>query len=288
MNRPAPDHPTVHYENDPEFFAAFLDPYLKYGSGYFVAEDEPFAPAVVRMLDRAIDAGRLRRDDAVVLDVGSGWGSMTRRLRERFPAIRYHHVNPTARQRQYIEERFGPAERTFPSLAEEASFPAATYDAIFFSDSLCHVRDRVAVLERARRALIDGGRIVVQNNYFLSAELWERHRAAPATRYVQDEIFGFAEITDLERFVQEAAAAGLRLVELEDISRHYLRTVLAWLERLQTLDAARFPLRDPCIRYLKLSAAGFDYSICEHFMVLAPLASSRRELRNNLSQLRRP
>ncbi len=48
----------VHYENDVAFFASFLDPYMKYGSGLF-AEGDDFEAASVRMLDRAIDQAGL-------------------------------------------------------------------------------------------------------------------------------------------------------------------------------------------------------------------------------------
>jgi cyclopropane fatty-acyl-phospholipid synthase-like methyltransferase len=284
MNRATGD-PTIHYEDDPAFFESFLDPYLKYGSGYFLSDDEPLAPAALRMLDRAVDAGRIP-PAGTVLDVGSGWGSMTRRLRERLPAVRYHHVNPTARQREYIARRFGDAERTFAGPVETAALPERTYDAIFFSDSLCHIRDRVEVLRRARQALVPGGRMVVQNNFFLSEELHRQHQDARATQYVQDEVFGFAEITALATFAREADQAGLRMVELEDISRHYLRTVAAWLHKLAPLDPRRFAARDRCIRYLTLSASGFDYSICEQFIVLQPLTPSSSVLKKNLSLMR--
>lgn len=285
MNGAALADPTLHYENEPGFFEAFLDPYLKYGSGYFVSADEPLAPAIVRMLDRVIDAGRAT-PARTVLDVGSGWGSMTRRLRERDPQVRYHHVNPTRLQRQYIERRFGPVERTFPTVAEEADLPENTYHAVFFSDSLCHIADRVSVLRRAARALAPEGRIVVQNNFFLSDALYAEHQTARSRAFVQDEVFGFAEITSLATFAREAEEAGLRILALEDLSQHYLRTVAFWLSRLEELDPERFPLRDQTIRYLKISACGFDYSINELFIVLSRIVRSSRVLRKNLSTLR--
>lgn len=286
MSLSEPSLSATHYENDPAFFEAFLDPYIKYGPGYFTG-DEPFEVAAVRMLDRILDSARLPLQGGTVLDVGSGWGPLRRRLRERAPGLRYHHVNPSSKQRAFIEERFGKADAEFCGTAEQAELPAKTYAAIFVSDALCHIRDRRSVLAKLRRALAPGGRILLQDTFFLSDELYAQHKSAASTRFVQEDVFGFADIPSVETFAREWAEAGLRLTAAEDVSSHYVRTVAAWLRRLERLDPRRFELRDACIRYLKMGAAGLDYTTCEMFMVLTARERSRAQLKANLSVLSR-
>jgi cyclopropane-fatty-acyl-phospholipid synthase len=271
----------VHYENDPEFFHAFLDPYLKYGSGYFEGEDS-FEVAARRMLDLTLAQGQIP-ENGTVLDVGSGWGSMLRRLRETLPGRRYHHINPSAQQRAFIAEKLGAVEAVFPTTAEAAEVPGNTYDAIFLNDSACHLRDRTGVLRKLGEALRPGGRIVLQDTFFLTEQMFQSHRRARTTRFVQDHIFGFAEIPSLETFTSEVASAGLRIERQEDLTPHYLRTAAAWIARLQRLDQERFPLRDGCIRYLRFGAAGLDYTTAQIFVVLRRLDGSRARLRSNLA-----
>ena len=53
-------------------------------------------------------------------------------------------------------------------------------------------------------------------------------KGARTTRYIQEEIFGFAEIVSMASFARMASEAGLRLLHAEDVSDHYQRTVAAW------------------------------------------------------------
>ena len=276
-----------HYEHDALFFESFLDGYMKYGAGYFLPGDS-FERASVRMLDRAIDSATLPAQGPVrVLDVGSGWGSLFRRLRERLGhRLDYRHVNPSSVQREHIAARIGTPAWTHGGGLESACLEDRAHDAIFVHDSFCHLADKRAMLAKLARSLVDGGRLLVQDTFFVSQSLFERHRAAPSTQFIQNEVFGFAEIRAVQTLVEDAAEAGLRLVFLEDISDHYQQTVEAWLSRLGALDAVRFPLRDPTRRMLLHGASCLGYTTAHCFVVLAAHQPRSRALKDTLRRLR--
>ena len=46
---------TIHYSQEVPLFEGFLDPYMKYSSGWFEPAEEPLDSAIVRMLDKIID-----------------------------------------------------------------------------------------------------------------------------------------------------------------------------------------------------------------------------------------
>jgi cyclopropane-fatty-acyl-phospholipid synthase len=280
-----------HYENEVSFFQGFLDRYLKYGSGYF-APGDTFEEASVRMLDRAIDAARLpARVDASgkarVLDIGSGWGSVFRRLGERLGSgLEYHQVNPSSVQRQFIADAIGTASWTHDAGLESAVLGEHTYDAVFVHDSYCHLKDKRAMLTKLAAALAPGGRIVLQDTFFASEEVEEQHRATRTTKFIQDDVFGFAEILAVPSLVRDASAAGLRVVSLEDVSEHYTQTVAAWLARLGSLDPAQFPLRDRTMRMLRQGGACMGYTTLHYLAVLAPHEASRQALKETLKAFR--
>jgi cyclopropane-fatty-acyl-phospholipid synthase len=285
-----PTHPpsAKHYQHEVLFFQSFLDPYLKYGSGYF-AGDDGIDEASVRMLDRAIGYANVleRRGKAVVLDVGSGWGSLHRRLLERTGgAIEYHDVNPSEAQRMYAADAIGSPAWTHRAELESAELPARRYDAVFLHDSFCHLSDKRTMLAKIAAALRPDGRVVVQDTFFGSEELWLQHRAAPTTRFIQEEVFGFAEILPLDALVRDAAAAGLHPTLIEDVTDHYRRTVAGWLARLDAPNDSRFAERDRTVRMLRRGAACMGYSTRHYLAVLAPQDSSFESLKRSLRSLR--
>jgi cyclopropane-fatty-acyl-phospholipid synthase len=278
---------TKHYEGDERFFDAFLGGYKKYGSGYFAPGDS-FERAVVRMLDRAIDSSMIPDDRrSRVLDVGSGWGSLFRRLHERLAgSVEYHQVNPSEPQRRYIADCVGRAAHTYDTGLESADLGSQAYDAVFVHDSFCHLADKSAMLGKIGDALTPNGRLVVQDTFFAAPELFERHRRAKTTRFIQDEIFGFAEILPVEVLISDAAAAGLRVVSLEDVSDHYRRTVVEWIARLDNLDPAHYPLRDRTLRMLRHGASCLGYTTLHYLAVFAPFKPTQQTLRATLRELR--
>ena len=277
----------VHYENDVEFFQAFLDPYMKYGSGYF-APGDGFETASVRMLDRALaDAGLpLQTGTARILDVGSGWGSVRRRLVEREIPMEYHQINPSQVQRAFIEEMFGPAASTHCCGLESAQLPDRYFDAIFMHDSFCHLDDKPAMLRKLARALKPNGRLVLQDTFYANSEFRDKAVDAMTTREIQEDLFGFAQIVPLDTFTQQLGAAGLSLRVLEDVSMHYKRTVAVWLHRLASVDSSRFPLKDACLRSLRRGAACMGYSTTHYFLVLSHQNGSLGGLNATLRKLR--
>jgi len=278
---------TKHYQHEVLFFQSFLDPYLKYGSGYFAGADG-LDEASVRMLDRAIDHANVlqRPGKTVVLDVGSGWGSLQRRLLERTGgAIEYHDVNPSEVQRTYAAETIGAPAWRHAGALESAELPPCRYDAVFLHDSLCHMSDKHATLVKIAGALARDGRVVLQDTFFVSEEIWRRHRAAPTTRFIQKDVFGFAEILPLDALVRDAAAAGLYPAMIEDVTDHYKRTVAGWLAKLDALGPSRFVQRDDTMRMLRRGAACMGYTTRHYVAILAPQDLSFESLKRNFRSL---
>jgi cyclopropane-fatty-acyl-phospholipid synthase len=100
---PAPADTNQHYDLNPDIFGLFLDPLRKYSSGLYTTPETTLAEAQVAKLHFV--AERLKvTDDARLLDVGCGWGSLVL-----FMAREYHArvvgISPAGRQHDYIAQR---------------------------------------------------------------------------------------------------------------------------------------------------------------------------------------
>lgn len=267
-------HPTsVHYENEVAFFRAFLDPYLKYTSGLYVSPSDSDDAAMVRMLDKHIELAAVP-DGGKLLDVGCGWGSLARRLKEVRPDVSYVGLTPSGTQARYVREHAGTDVALELGAFEDTAL-AGPFDAIVMSGTLCHLRDKRAALERAAGLLSPSGRLVVEDTFFVSEAAYAKHAAHPKTRFVQRDIFGFAEILPLGRQIEIAAEAALKLTHALENSDCYRRTIDAWIARLAALDEARFPLAPDYVRYLQIAQAGWSYTIVNYVLAFARTRAGR-------------
>lgn len=260
-----------HYSQDTAFFAAFLDPYMKYSSALFEHDDEPLETGILRMLDHLIDAAALK-PGARVLDIGNGWGCMLKRLRERGFEIDYTGINPSDVQLAWIHGEVDPDARLIQGSFEEARARLeGTYDAIFMIGSLCHLADKQASLNEVASLLAEGGRVVLEDTWFLSEALYQQHRSRPETKFVQNTVFGFAHVTSLAFHYDAVRNAGMWVRSSLDNSFDYLRTTDAWCDRLETFDAERFPLAKQAVTYMDVFRRGWGHTICNQAMVLERL-----------------
>lgn len=267
---------TIHYSQEVSLFEGFLDPYMKYSSGWFDPPDEPLDSAIVRMLDKIVDLSGVR-PGARVLEIGNGWGSLLRRLRERVPDLDYTGVNPSSVQLDYVARHVDRGARTvnqpFEAVMHELDGP---YDAIFLIGALCHQKDKLAVTKRVAELLAEGGRAVIEDTFFLSEALYQAHAARQETKYVQDKVFGYAHVHSLARHHDDLRASGLRLRSAEDNTDHYARTIEIWTDRLKTMDAARYPLVPHFVAYMDVFQRGWNHTICNQLQVVERLPARRR------------
>ena len=99
-----------HYEVESEFFKLVLGPNLKYSSCYFADPADDLGRAEEAML--ALSAERAGVGDGMsVLDLGCGWGSMTRYLLKRFPHLSVTALSNSTSQREFISASVPESER---------------------------------------------------------------------------------------------------------------------------------------------------------------------------------
>ncbi|KUI25549.1 SAM-dependent methyltransferase [Mycobacterium sp. IS-1742] len=231
----------AHYDISNEFFGLWQDPTRTYSSAYFERDDMTLEEAQLAKIDLAL--GKLDLHPGMtLLDVGCGWGAMMKR------AVEKYDVNvigltlsrnqqslgqqildgiDTSRSRQVMlrgwEEFEQPVDRIVSIEAFEA-FPKDRYKAFF---DLCH------------RIMPGDGRMVLQTIMGHPLKRWPE-LGVPITmtdlrfmRFIAKEIFPGGSVPCDEDVVEYSTAAGFSVVERDDLTASYVRTLTTWAQSLE-------------------------------------------------------
>ncbi|MEU5417945.1 SAM-dependent methyltransferase [Streptomyces sp. NPDC001407] len=205
--------------------------------GYWDLDDNevPLVEAADRLTDLMTDALRLDKGHQV-LDVGCGVGQPAMRIAERTGA----HVTGIAISRDQIAratelaEAAGLADKVEFRHADamELPFPDNSFDAAIAIESIFHMPDRERVFSEIRRVLRPGGRLVL-TDFFERAPIPADKQPA-VDRLLRDFIMTLARPED---YVPMLSRAGLRFVELRDITEQSVRQTFEQMSRSeQDLD----------------------------------------------------
>lgn len=259
-----------HYDMDINFFKGFLDPYMKYTSGLFSSNQDSLELAAQRMLDAIIDSANIKTGMRV-LEIGPGWGALIKRLHERGIECDYVGVSPSAVQNKYISEFCSHNEVFITSIFEHYESAGQVFDAIVLIGSFCHLSDKKEQLARMHSMLAPGGAIVIEDTFFTTSECHAKHHAVAATKYVQEKIFGFAEIPSLSLLVDQVACAGLKVSSMFEHSSSYKRTIDCWIGKLKLMNSELYPKSRDFIKYMTIVQRGWNNTILNQLLVLKPM-----------------
>lgn len=256
-----------HYDISPEFFKSFLDSrYMKYTSGHFENADGP-ETAAQNMLDSHIKPLK-NFSSPKILEVGPGWGAFLKRIRELEIPCEYTAINPSTSQNQFIRNNIDPDVRIIESVFEEYDFRNHKFDAIYFIGSFCHMKDLRKQLEKARALLTPKGRIVIEDVFFLNEDLYQKHHSRLETSFVQSEVFGYAYIPSLSRFVEDVFAKNLQINSLTDHTLNYFKTIETWLAKIKN---SNHPNSIEFEKYLSIAQRGWGHTIGNYSIELQPM-----------------
>ncbi len=258
-----------HYDLEVDFFRRFLDPYMKYTSGLYEHEQEDLSSACVRMLDRIIELGGIL-PGCRILEIGPGWGSLLRRIQDRGIICEYVGVSPSTVQNTYIREFTDQKQHLVTSTFEQFK-SHRKYDVIVLIGSFCHLKDKKRQLDKMKSMLAVGGRIVIEDTFFSSNAAYDAHKNNGATRFLQNDIFGFAEVLALSAQLEQIAEVGLKVVQMLEHSNSYRYTINSWLKTLKSLDTQQYPKAKDFIKYLLIAQKGWNLTTQNQLMVLAAL-----------------
>jgi cyclopropane-fatty-acyl-phospholipid synthase len=213
----------AHYDVSNEFYALFLDQnYRFYTCADFHDSQETLEEAQAHKAEFIRGLLRLSGGEKV-LDLGCGWGSMLRFLRDSGHSGELIGLTLSQEQLTYDQQQLGLDVSLSDFITKP--FVGAPYDRIYSIGSLEHVRpaELAALYQKIYDALAPGGLAVHQ---FFSY----KSESYPISVAVVQLFFPGSMLSMHSNHIEAAEAAGFRITH--DSIHDYKPTIKAWYDRL--------------------------------------------------------
>jgi cyclopropane-fatty-acyl-phospholipid synthase len=230
-----------HYELPPEFFAATLGPRRKYSCCLYPTGRETLAEAEELALEETCAHADLA-DGQAILELGSGWGSLSLFMAERYPNARIVAVSNSAPQRQFIEgeaKARGLGNLAVVTADMNAFEPGRRFDRVVSVEMFEHMANWRGLLERVSGWLEPDGRLFV--HVFSHKSHCYRYDAADPADWIGQYFFTGG--------IMPSHGLAMCFPDLFEVEaewkwngRHYARTARDWLARFDGNRAAIDPL----------------------------------------------
>lgn len=234
-----------HYDVSDDFYALWLDPRRVYSCAYYAEPAMTLAQAQEAKLDHICRKLMLRPGERF-LDIGSGWGALLMWAAEHYGVdatgitlSRNQHAHVT----RLIEQK-GLQDRVRVQLCDYRNLqPVPAFDKIASVGMIEHVgQARLgAYFGKIHQLLKPGG--MVLNHGITATGPQAGQLGAGIGDFIEKYIFPGGELLHVSHLLRETAAAGLEMLDTENLRPHYARTLWAWSDALESqIDAARAAL----------------------------------------------
>ncbi len=229
-----------HYNRGNDFFAWFLGEAMVYTAAWFENPSVPLAQAQYAKIDRACQKLRLKEGETL-LDIGCGWGTFVARSAKEFGAKSYG-VTLAQEQVNFGTERiaeYGVSDRAKVEVCDYRNV-TGQFDKIVSLEMVEHVgvKNIVNYYKKVHELLKDDGLFVLQWTGIRS--LYSPHNPVTTIATLRPEdliwalfmaryIFPGADASlTLSGMIRAAEDGGWEVIDVENMSPHYVVTLRAW------------------------------------------------------------
>ncbi len=226
-------HVRAHYDLSNDFFALMLDETMMYSCAFFERPEVTLAEAQSAKLDRLCAKLALSADDHVV-EIGTGWGGFA------LHAARHYGCRVTTTTISDAQFEFATRRVAEAGLADRVSVEnrdyrelEGTYDKLVSIEMIEAIgwRQLDTFFATCARLLEPGGLMGLQAIVIDDASY---ERAKRREDFIKRLVFPGGFLPSIEAMTRSTArVSDLRMVDLEDIGRHYAETLARWRANLE-------------------------------------------------------
>jgi cyclopropane-fatty-acyl-phospholipid synthase len=252
----------AHYDLGNDFFGEMLDETMMYSAGYFSGEDSSLHDASLAKLELVCTKLGLGPDDHV-LEIGTGWGGFAVHAAAT-TGCRVTTTTISAEQFEFARARVREAglEDRITVLDRDYRLLEGKYTALVSLEMIEAVgwRDFDRFMRTCARHLTDDGRMLLQ-----AITMTDRafHVEKASRSFIRTRIFPNGCLPSPAVLARHAGRHELQIVDHQDLTWHYARTLAMWranlVARAQRLDALGYDeeFRRTWQLYLAYCEAGF-------------------------------
>ena len=231
---------SAHYDVGNDFFRLFLDPTMLYSCAYFPSEDTSLEEASIAKLDRLCEMLQLKAG-LRVLEIGTGWGACAIHMARKYGC---KVVSVTISERQHAEAvrrvRAAGLEDLVEIRMQDYRDIRGQFDRLISIEMIEAVGAQYLDLffKRCSELLAPDGRMALQAITITDQTYRD---AVKRVDFIKRYIFPGGFLPSIEAIMGAVRRrTDFRLVQMEDIGSHYVRTLGLWAEALrENWQAAR-------------------------------------------------
>jgi len=221
----------AHYDLGNDFYALFLDETMTYSCGIFERQDSTLREASEAKYDRICRKLNLTTDDRV-LEIGTGWGGFAVHAAGNY-GVHVTTATISDEQHQFAQNRIKAAglEDRITLLKKDYRDLSGKFDKLVSIEMIEAVGHHfyATFFQTCSRLLKDDGMMALQA-ITIGDQIFNRHKRS--VDFIKRYIFPGSCIPSITAISNAVAkATDLRLVQLEDITPHYARTLREWRRR---------------------------------------------------------
>jgi len=224
-----------HYDVSNEFYRLFLDRNMVYSCAYYRSDTDTLDQAQEQKLDHIL-AKLCVEPGHRLLDIGCGWGALIIRAAKKYGCFATG-ITLSRSQYELVGERIraeGLEGRCEVRLQDYRDVPeSGGYDRIASVGMFEHVglKNLGAYFRKMDALLAEGG--VALNHGITSAHPDNRIVGMGVGEFIDKYVFPDGELPHISLVLREMSAAGLEVVDVESLRRHYARTCEHWTENIE-------------------------------------------------------
>ena len=250
-----------HYDVSNDFYALWLDPGMVYSCAYFENGDEDLATAQRRKIDHILTKIQLQPDQTL-LDIGCGWGALVIRAAQQFGA-RCVGITLSKNQFDWATECVKAAGLTDRIEIRLQDYRDVTgqFDRITSVGMFEHVgrRNLPEYFTRVQKLLADDG--VIMNHGITSTDPGSGETAYGGGEFIDKYVFPDGELPHLSLALNAMQEGGLEAFDVENLRRHYARTLRLWSDNYEASSAkVRQLVDEEKFRIWRVYLAGCAYA----------------------------